>query len=290
MDVVKQINEKVREYAEAHGQDVDMLYEEEDSIATIIINRPARRNAATLDMYDQMIIAIEDRVYQDDIRVLIITGSEEGKAFCAGADLKGMAQGRGITGDEGPRQRPWQRTPRDFNPDRIVTDLRNLPKPVIAMVNGIAVGAGFDISLWCDMRIASDQARFGQFYVRRGLLTDRGGTWFLPRLCGLAKAFEILTTGRWVEAEEAERIGIVNKVVPHAELRSYTYDLARQYAKLPPISIGHMKFLMYENLQLPLDSALAIEHYAMGVATHSKDSAEGIKAWLEKREPDFKGR
>jgi enoyl-CoA hydratase/carnithine racemase len=109
-------------------------------------------------------------------------------------------------------------------------------------------------------------------------------------LCGTAKAFEILTTGRWVEAEEAERIGIVNKVVPHSDLRSYTYDLARQYAKLPPLSIGHMKFLMYENLHTSLETGLALEHYAMGIAARSEDSKEGIKAWLEKREPTFQGK
>lgn len=290
MDVVKEINEKAKAYADAHNQTFDMLYEEEDGIATIIINRPARRNAATIELYEQMIVAIEERVYKDDVRVLIITGSEEGRAFCAGADLKGMAAGRGITGEQAPRQRPVKRSPRDFNPDRIVMDLRNLPKPVIAMVNGIAVGAGFDISLWCDIRIASDQASFGQFYVRRGLVTDRGGTWFLPRLCGTGKAFEILTTGRLIDAEEAERIGIVNKVVPHAQLRTYTYDLAKQYTKLPPVSVGHIKFLMYENLLVPLESALAIEHYAMGVASGTEDSKEGVRAFVEKREPVFKGK
>ena len=168
--------------------------------------------------------------------------------------------------------------------------LRELPKPVIAAVNGAATGAGFALSLACDIRYASENARFSALFVRRGFVPDTGITYYLPRLAGTAKALELLWTGDMIDAKEAERIGVVSKVVPHDDLLLEVYEFADRLAKGASISIEIAKAAVYKAQHVDLDSAMAMEAWGQSIAHTSEDRAEGQKAFLEKREPNFKGR
>ena len=158
------------------------------------------------------------------------------------------------------------------------------------MVNGFAVGGGFDYACVCDIRIGSENARFANAYVRVGLTTEWGVHYFLPRIVGLGKALEILYTGNWIDAKEAERIGLLNKLVPAKELERETMELARQLAKAPPISIRLTKQLVNKGLEADLETALQMAAAYQAIATTSEDHREGIAAWREKREPVFKGK
>jgi 2-(1,2-epoxy-1,2-dihydrophenyl)acetyl-CoA isomerase len=258
-----------------------LLYEEKDGIATLTLNRPERLNALgdTLreDLQDALTRASED----DRVRVIVVTGA--GKGFCSGGDVKAMSE-RKERGGERPlieKVAPGR--------DRTVLALRDAPKPVIAAVNGAAAGAGMNLALACDLRLASTAARFAQAFVRRGLHPDWGGTYFLPRVVGVAKAAELIWTGEIIDAAEALRLGIVSAVYPPEELMAATRALAAKIAAGPPIAIRLAKRAIYHNLESDLRQALEFETYAQNICFETEDAREGIRAFVEKRAPSFRG-
>jgi len=259
----------------------DIIYTKEAGIATITLNRPDKMNAFTPEMMDSVYRAIEDVRQDKEVKVLILTGT--GRAFCSGADVKAMAQKLDEQGS-GEAGRPPEA-------ERVSLYhlLQKCEKPVIAAVNGVAVGGGFDLALACDIRIASDQARFAEVFIRRGLIPATGGTYFLPRLVGVDRACQLIWTGDMIDAKEAERIGLVTMVVPHDELESATMELAEKLAKGPPIAIQAAKRIIYEGLDKDLEWTLKEVSEAFKVITKTKDHKEGAKAFVEKREPVFRG-
>lgn len=259
-----------------------LLYEVKDRIATLTLNRPERLNALGGTLREDLFDALHKATSDDGVRVLVITGA--GRGFCSGGDVKSMSErdkaGSGYTIKE--KIQPSR--------DASVLAIRDCPKPVIAAVNGAAAGAGFNLALCCDMRIASRAAKFSQAFVKRGLHPDWGGTWFLPRVVGTAKACELIFTGDTIDADEALRLGIVNAVVPAEELMTRTYDLAKKIADGPPVAIRLAKRAIYHNQNCDLRMGLEYETYAQNTCRDTEDSKEGVRAFVEKRAPNFQGR
>src|SRR5262245_476381 len=258
----------------------DLLYEVKDRIATITLTRPAKLNAFTGPMIEAWAGALAEAQRDDAVNVVVVTGA--GRAFCAGGDVGRMGQGAPTPLEH--KNQLWE------NIHRVPRTLEAMDKPVIAMVNGLAVGAGMGMCLMCDVRVASDEARFSTGYVKVGLVPGDGDTYFLPRLVGAAKALELLWTADFVEAAEALRLGIVNRVVPAGELATATYGLARQIADGPQIPIRMIKRLVYQSLRLDLRTHLDLVSSHMAVVRQTIDHAEGVAAFKEKRSPRFQGR
>ncbi len=261
----------------------DIIYTKEGGIATITLNRPDIMNVFIPGISEGIYKAVEDATKDNEVRVLVITGT--GRAFCAGADVKAMAEdARQPSSAEGKRAALSQRQ------QLSIRLLQGCGKPVIAAINGVAVGGGVDLALGCDIRIASDRARFAEAYVRRGLIPLDGGTFFLPRLVGIDRACQLIWTGDMIDAKEAERIGLVTMVVPHEELESATRELAEKIAKGPPLAIQSAKRAIYEGLATDLKSNLEYVTSATKELVETEDHKEGARAFVEKREPVFKGR
>lgn len=262
-----------------------ILLEKKAGIATLTLNRPEKLNAINQLMTEEIRAALGQIGGDDDVRVVIITGA--GRGFCAGVDFGAM--GAGEPGQQslqlGDEMRRILR-----GRQQIVLGLQRLEKPTIAMVNGACVGAGFETACACDMRIASDKARFQVAYTRIGLVSGWGGTWLLPRVIGLAKAAELIFTGDFLEAKEAERIGLLNKAVPAEELEKETLALARRIADGPPIAIRLSKLQIYKGLEVDLETALDMASAIELISSNSEDHREGVAAFLEKRAPRFMGR
>ncbi len=256
-------------------------YEVADRIATITLNRPERMNAFTWEMTDAWAAALTEAQRDDAVHVVIVTGA--GKAFCSGGDIQGMGERK----DRTPLER---KTELAGHVQKIPLALEAMDKPVIAAVNGAATGAGMDLALQCDLRYAASSARLGETYVRVGLVPGAGGTWFLPRLVGTAKALELFWTGDLISAEEAERLGIVNKVVPDEQLMSHVREVASKIARGPQLSIRFIKRAVYQGARIDLRTSLDLisSHYA--VVSSSDDHKEAVAAYLEKRKPEFRGR
>ena len=259
-----------------------LIYETKDKVATLTLNRPERMNAlgGTLreDFYDALTRAIDD----SEVRVIVITGA--GRAFCSGGDVKAMNENR-----EANRGRPVMEKVAPGR-DRSVLLMRESPKPLIAAVNGAAAGAGMNLALGCDIRLASTAAKFSQAFVRRGLHPDWGGTYFLPRIVGMAKAAEMIFTGQIIDANEALRLGIVSSLHAPEQLLAATYELAAKIAAGPPIAIRLARRALYHNADADLKSSLEFETFAQNICYETEDSREGIRAFVEKREPKFEGR
>jgi enoyl-CoA hydratase/carnithine racemase len=259
-----------------------LLYDVKDRIATITLNRPERLNAlgGTLreDMYDALLKAGAD----DNVGAIVVTGA--GRGFCSGGDVKSMNE----KGQSGEAPSVAER----FAPirDRIILAMRDCPKPIIAAINGAAAGAGMNLALACDIRIASSAAKFSQAFVKRGLHPDWGGTWFLPRVVGSAKACELIFTGDAIDASTALDLGIVNAVVAPEALMDEAYKLARRIADGPPVAIQLAKRAIYHNEDVDLRAGLEFETFAQNVTKETEDAKEGIRAFVEKRAPAFRGK
>lgn len=258
----------------------ELRYGVSDGIATITLNRPDRLNAFNVTMIDAWAARLRAAQADPAVHVVVVTGA--GRAFCAGGDTARMGDGA----PSGPELKRflWEHV------QQIPLLLEAMDKPVIAMVNGIAAGAGLDMALMCDLRFAADTARFAESYVRMGLVPGDGGAWFLPRIVGLDRALELLWTGDSIDAAEAARIGLVTRVCPADELQERTYAFAARLAAGPPLAIRMIKRAVYQGLRCDLRSALDMISSHIALAIQSDDHQEGVRAFREKRPPRFTGR
>lgn len=258
-----------------------VIYEVADQIATITLNRQETLNALTPIMRQELLDTVTRSNDDDGVRAIVITGA--GRGFCSGGDVKAMNEARksGKVNAIDDKIDPLR--------DDVVLALRNATKPVIAAVNGAAAGAGMNIALACDIRIASSKARFGQTFSRRGLHPDWGGTYFLPRIVGMAKACELIWSGRMIDAAEALELGIVSQLVEPDDLMATTLEMAKTFAAGPPIVIRLSKRAIYRSMDSSLKEALEFETYAQNICAATQDAKEGISAFVEKREPKFTG-
>jgi 2-(1,2-epoxy-1,2-dihydrophenyl)acetyl-CoA isomerase len=254
-----------------------LIVERTGAVATLTLNRPGARNALDLAMRQEMLAALDEVEADEAVRVLVLTGA--GEHFCAGGDVKSMRERRQTAAE--------RRRVQMLN--TMVQRLVDFPRPTIAMVDGYAVGAGTNLALCCDLVIASDRAKFGELFNKIGLAPDGGGTWFLPRLVGLARAKELIFTGDVFDAAEAARIGLVNRVVPVAELRAVTRALAEKIAGGPPAVQRMAKHMLNRAATSDLPAALDLEAYSQGLAIAADDHQEGLAAFFDKRPPKFSG-
>jgi 2-(1,2-epoxy-1,2-dihydrophenyl)acetyl-CoA isomerase len=263
-----------------------IILEKSDGIATLTLNRPDKLNSLNHKILQEMVKAIDDAREDDEIKVLVVTGA--GRAFCSGADLSSEVYGTD------PRQpginRPFRLEP-FVSFGAAMKRLRSFHKPIIAAVNGVVVGGGLGMACLCDVRIASEQAKFSAIFVKRGLVADCGVTYTLPRLVGTQKALELMWTGDIIDAREAERIGLVSKVVPHDQLIAAVRELAAKIARGPSVAIELVKKMVYEGLEADnFSSSIAYEGWAQEMCLLTDDTKEAMNAFLEKREPKFTGK
>lgn len=251
-----------------------VILEKSEGIATLTFNRPDKFNAFNWEMENEVFEAFSQVDQDKDVRVLVITGA--GPAFSTGADVEEMLQKTidqgGLTGEE-----------------HYDMPFRNMV-PVIASINGLAIGAGLTIVLQCDIRIAAEEARFSLPFVPMGVIPEAGSTYFLPRLVGIAKACELAFTGRTITAAQAKEIGLVNDVVPAAELKEATYKLAKRIAQAPPLAMRMAKKGLYQGLEASIKDQIEFEKSAIMSLMQTEDFQEAIKAYTEKRKPVFKGK
>ena len=262
-----------------------ITYDTREHIATVTLNRPERLNAINEQMGLDLIAAIETANNDEDVRAFIITGA--GRAFCSGGDWKGDESALNLI--ESPSAEMFQRRLRAIAP-KIITGLQNMHVPTIAMINGDVVGLGFDIAIACDIKTVAEKARMACIWVKRGLIPAAGSLWMLPRLVGIARASDIIFSGRFITAEEAERIGLVNLAAPLAELKNETLKLAQSYVANPPIGIKLAKMVMYKGLAMDISSALELSVANQSIAFATDDHREAIEAWRQKRAPVFKNK
>ena len=262
-----------------------IILEKKDNIATLTLNRPERLNAISEEMFPELLSAIADVDDDDEMRVLVLTGA--GRGFCSGRDAGGRAQGERERAPRGPEE---GRQGILKGPTWIMAGLQKMETPTIAMVNGIAAGVGCDLAFSCDMRVGSENARFVNAYVRMGMSPGAGGCWLYPRVMGLGKALQYLFTGDFIEAKEAEKLGVLNELVPAEKLEEVTIALAGKIAKGPPIAMKLMKFLTYTGLEMDFEAALRYAAACEVITLGSEDVREGAKAFGERRPPKFQGK
>jgi len=256
------------------------LYEQRDSIATITLNRPERLNAITFEVYRELTDFFATLRDEKSVRVVVITGA--GRAFCSGGDVVdiiGELQGRGAEGLL------------DFTrlTCELIHNMRALAKPIIASLNGTVAGAGACIALASDIRLAAEHAKIAFIFVKVGLAgTDMGATYLLPRVVGLSKATELLMTGDFISAEEAERIGLYNRVVPRERLEAATLELAEKLAAGPALGLAKTKEMLNREMHMGFESALEAEAVAQALCMQTPDFKEAHAAFIEKREATFK--
>lgn len=269
----------------------DLLFEVKNRIATITLNRPDSSNAFSMEMIQKWIEALTKVRDDDNIRVLVLTGS--GKAFCAGGDLKALKDNIGFLNNKGYED--IDLVSLGINRKNVLWNyiqkipllMEEIDKPTIAAINGDAIGAGLDMTLQCDIRIASDRARFGEGYVKLGLVPGDGGGYLLPRVIGVSKALEMLWTGKIIDAAEAKEIGLVTNVLPHEQLLDGVYEFARMLESGPQLAIRLIKRTVQQGLKTDLRTSLDTVSSYMGLVTEHPDHHEGLKALLEKRRPHF---
>jgi enoyl-CoA hydratase/carnithine racemase len=250
-------------------------------VATITLNRPDKLNAFTAEMLEDWLAALDACRTSSEVQVIVITGT--GRAFTTGGDIQAL----GAAAEQTPAS---IRDKLVHGTQRLPRKLAEIDKPVIAALNGFATGAGLDIALACDLRFAAESARFAETYARMGLVPGIGGAWLLPRLVGSAKALEMFWSGDWVEAREAERIGLVNKVVPDAQLMEETYAFARRLAQGAPLAIQGIKRLVRMAREQDFVTSLEVAATSMITVRSSEDHKEAVAAFKDKRTPLFRGR
>ncbi len=253
-------------------------YETKEHVGILTINRPQKMNALSNELTSELTLVLNEVEDDNKLRVLIITGAGD-KAFVAGADIGELVDRKALMGRKISRQR-----------QEIFSRIENLPIPVIAAINGYALGGGLELALACSIRICSEKAQFGAPEVKLGIIPGDGGTQRLPRLVGLGRAMEMILTGDFIDAEEAHRIGLVNKVVPHDKLREKTMELAEKIASRPPLAVQYAKDAVNRSQDASLTAGFALESYLHALSCTSEDKKEGVAAFLEKRKGQFKGK
>ncbi|HHY72383.1 MAG TPA: 2-(1,2-epoxy-1,2-dihydrophenyl)acetyl-CoA isomerase [Bacillus bacterium] len=252
-----------------------ITFDVKNGVAYVTLNRPDKLNAFTEQMNNEIGQALKDVAKNSEIRCLVITG--EGRAFCSGEDL-------GSIGDETNHGEILRNR---YNP--MVKQLATIEKPVIAAINGVAAGAGVSLALACDFRLASEKASFVEAFIHIGLIPDSGNLYYLPRLVGQAKAFELAILGEKISAEEAKAVGLVTKVVPVDEWQEEITAFAERLAQMPTKAIGLIKRYINESWNCNLEEMLEKEAYGQRTAGLTRDHGEGVASFLEKRKPEFKG-
>ena len=253
-----------------------LIVDEADRVVTITMNRPRRKNAANSVMWEELSDVVRALHSADDVRAVILTGA--GGDFCSGADVSG----------EETRSRHMLHSMRHIGD--LCLSLQRLAQPTVAKVRGVAAGAGLNMALACDMVIAAEGARFSEIFARRGLVVDFGGSWLLPRLVGMHRAKELVLLADIIDAAEADRIGLVNRVVPEAELDDTVDAIAARLAAGPPIALAMSKRLLNNSFDVTLEQALDDEGLAQTVTFSTEDVAEAMGAFIDKRDPVFRGR
>jgi len=259
----------------------DTLFEVKDSIALITLNRAEKLNSVTLNQLEELIIKLNGFEQDDSVRAVLITAT--GRGFCTGADLSGGGGRHDVTTPMGMKLSAHIY-------GRICFTLATMEKPVIAAVNGIAAGSGCNLALSCDIIYAARSARFIQIFVKRGMCPDCGGTYFVPRLIGLAKAKELFFSGDAVDAQTALDLGMINKVVDDDQLMNEALAYAGKLAQMPTRSIGMIKRLLNRSFDSDLLTQIDFEAAYQGLATSTSDMREGWTSFFEKREPRFQGK
>src|SRR5690606_17844666 len=254
-----------------------LKYTVESGVCTIVLNRPEVYNALNDEITFELQDALRQASRDDSARVVVLTG--EGKAFCSGQDLKSVNVGEKRSFLDSLHKR--------YNP--IILGIRNMPKPVIGKINGVAAGAGCSLALACDLVIAAEEATFIEVFINIGLVPDSGSSYFLPRLVGMARAFELATMGTRVKAKDAAAMGLINKAVPAAELDRVVEEYLSYFVNAPTKSIGLIKKMLNKAMTGTLEDALEYEAYCQEIAGNSEDYNEGVNAFLAKRKPQFKG-
>jgi 2-(1,2-epoxy-1,2-dihydrophenyl)acetyl-CoA isomerase len=250
----------------------------QDGIGTITLSRPDVYNALNDEITYEMQDALKVMAKDEQIRVVVLTG--EGKAFCSGQDLKASS---------GQEKRSFiESLHKRYNP--IIRAMRNLPKPIVCRLNGVAAGAGCSLVLACDIIVASEEATLIEVFINIGLVPDSGSSYFLPRLVGMAKAFELCTLGSRVKAAEAAAMGLINKAVPADQLDAAVQEYTTYFSKAPTKAIGLIKKMLNKSATSTLDEMLEYEAYSQEIAGSTADYKEGVTAFLEKRKPNFLGR
>ncbi len=255
-----------------------VLYDLQGNVLRITLNRPDVYNAFNEAMKKELNDALKEAAKDPAVRCVVLRGAGD-KAFCSGQDLKEHVAGKRSLKES---------LERSYNP--MIRAIRTMEKPIVAMINGVAAGAGCSLALACDMRYMSANAKLIEIFVRIGLVADSGSHWFLPRMAGMARAFEYAATGREINAEEAERVGLVNYVVPPEKLEEETMAMASRLAQAPTRAIGLIKRTLNKALVTDLDSLLAYEAKIQQIAAETEDHKEGVKAFMEKRPAKFTGR
>ena len=260
-----------------------VLKEMNDGVLLLTLNRPEKKNAITRAMEHELATALQDIGSDPDLRVMVLKAAGD-KVFCSGGDIGDPDRAKmGTTAQE--ISTGLAKLYRD-----IMVPLYELNIPTIASVQGAASSWGFDLVLSCDLRVGSENARFNEGFTRVGLTPATGGVWLLPRVVGLPKANELIFTADMIHAREAEKLGILNKVVPAEELEKETMELAQKIAKMPPLAIRLSKLQLRRGLQTDFSAALDLAAQCQGICITSEDSKEAISAMMEKREPQFNGK
>jgi enoyl-CoA hydratase len=255
-----------------------IIYEKSEGLATITLNRPEAMNAFSKEVEGEIMQALEDIKNDETVHVVVLTGAGE-KAFSAGADIKAMKGMNALKARE-----------LSLMGEKLCCSLENLEKPVIAAINGYALGGGLEVAMACDFRIASENARMGQTEINIGLIPGWGGTQRLTRLVGKTKAKELIFTGRMIDAKTAEQLGILNMVVPADKFKETVRQFAAELAQKAPVALKVAKALINKGADASLDAALAMEREGFGVVASTEDLQEGVSAFTEKRKPTFKGK
>ncbi len=259
----------------------DVILEKENHIAILTLNRPDKLNAITWEMQDTIASTIEDIEKDNQVRALIITGA--GSGFCSGSDVVSQLKRK-----EDQTWAPTRQTALKLVGEFVLC-FSKTSKPIIAAINGIAAGVGLTITLACDIRLASVNARFSAIWVKRALIPDGGATYLLPKIVGLDNALKLSYTGKIIDATEAQRINLVTDVVPAEELLTQAKDLAEEIAEMPPVTVGCIKNIMWEEIRASTRKALFTESYGQNLVRNTNDNQEAMNAFLEKRKPQFKG-